>query len=199
VVPDGSTASAPGKLTYAVGDNHCFAAAGAATSPITNVGVTKAQYGDVAAVAAKLVDAAGAPLAGKTLTFALGASKATGVTAADGVAKAALTIKDKAGKRSLKITGEGASTAVPFTVLVEKTALKVTGSKGTVAATLSDDDKKPVAGQPVTFTAGSKKATVKTDTQGVAKVAGFAPGTTVKVSYAGAAGMYSATAGSAKA
>ena len=85
---------------------------------------------------------------------------------------------------------------MPFTVLVEKTALKVTGSKGTVAATLSDDDKKPVAGQPVTFTAGSKKATVKTDAKGVAKVAGFAPGTTVKVTYAGAAGMYSAAAGS---
>jgi hypothetical protein len=195
-IPDGAGSTAPGKLTYNVGDNACFAAA---ASPLTSVGAVKAQYGDVAAVAAKLVDAAGAPLAGKTLTFALGASKATGVTAADGVAKAALTVTDKAGKRSLKVTGEGASTTVPFTVLVEKTALRVTGAKGTVAATLSDDDKKPVAGQPVTFTAGSKKATVKTDAKGVAKVAGFAPGTTVKVTYAGAAGMYSATAGSTKA
>jgi hypothetical protein len=197
VVPDGSTASAPGKLTYAVGDNHCFAAA-ASAGPLTNVGVTKAQYGDVAAVAAKLVDA-GAPVSGKTLTFALGASKATGVTGADGVAKATLTVNDKAGRRTLKITGAGASTTVPFTVLVEKTTLKVTGGKGTVAAALSDDDKKPVAGQPVTFTAGSRTATVKTDAKGVAKVAGFAPGTTVKVSYPGAGGMYSAAAGSAKA
>jgi hypothetical protein len=196
VVPDGSTASAPGKLTYAVGDNHCFAAP---TPPLSSVGAVKAQYGDVAAVAAKLADGAGAPLAGKTLTFSLGAAKATGLTGADGVAKAALTVKDKAGKRSLKVTGEGASISVPFTVLVEKTALKVTGSKGTIAATLSDDDKKPVVGQALTFTAGSKKATVKTDAKGVAKVAGFAPGAAVKVTYAGAAGMYAAANGSAKA
>jgi hypothetical protein len=198
-VPDGSTSSAPGKLTYAVGDNHCFAAAAPAAGPLTNVGVTKAQYGDVAAVAAKLIDSAGAPVAGKTLTFVIGSAKATGVTGADGVAKAALTVKDKAGKRTLKLTGAGASASVAFTVLVEKTVLNATGSKGTIAATLADDDKKPVAGQAVTFTAGSKKATVKTDANGVAKAAGFAPGTTVKVSYPGAAGMYSAAAGSAKA
>jgi hypothetical protein len=198
VAPDGATSSSPGKLTYTVGDNACFGAAAPAASPLSNVGAVKAQYGDVAAVAAKLVDAAGAAVAGKTVTFALGASKATGVTGADGVAKASLTVKDKAGKRSLAISSDDVKTAVAFTVLVEKTALKAVGSKGAVTATLTDDDKKPVAGQAVTFTSGSKKVTAKTDAKGVAKATGL-PAGNVKVTYAGAAGMYTATSTSTKA
>jgi hypothetical protein len=183
---------------WTVGDNACFAAAAPAASPLTNVGAVKAQYGDVAAVGAKLVDAAGAAVAGKTVTFALGGSTATGVTGADGVAKASLTVKDKAGKRSLAISADDAKTAVAFTVLVEKTALKAAGSKGAVTATLTDDDKKPVAGQAVTFTSGSKKVTAKTDAKGVAKATGL-PAGNVKVSYAGATGMYAAASTSAKA
>jgi hypothetical protein len=196
-VPDGGSATAS-KLQYAIGDNACFGAAAPAVSPLTNVGVVKAQYGDAAAVAAKLVDAAGAAVAGKTVTFALGASTATGVTGADGVAKASLTVKDKAGKRSLAISSDDIKTAVAFTVLVEKTALKAAGNKGAVTATLTDDDKKPVVGQVITFTSGSKKVTAKTDAKGVAKASGL-PSGTVKVSYAGASGTYAAASTSTKA
>ncbi|MBK5307269.1 MAG: hypothetical protein JJD92_11335 [Frankiaceae bacterium] len=194
-VPDGATTPETSKVTYALGDNHCF---GVPTPPLSSVGAVKAQYGDIAAVAAKLVDAAGAPVAGKTVTFALGASKATAVTGADGIAKGALTVKDKAGTRKLTITAEGATASVSFTVLVEKTALKAVNNKGTINATLTDDDRKPVTGQVVTFTSGSKKVTARTDAKGVAKAAGL-PAGNIKVTYAGAAGMYTAASTTTKA
>lgn len=192
--PDGASASAPGKLTYAVGDNRCFAPP---VPPLTSLGAVKAQYGDVAAVAAMLVDAAGAPVSGKTVTFTLGSSQATGTTGADGVAKAALLVKETAGKRSMVITSGDAKVVVDFTVLVEKTVLKAVGGKGGVTATLTDDDRKPVAGQVITFTSGSKKVTAKTDANGVAKATGLPPGN-VKVSYPGAAGMYAGSSTTTK-
>ena len=192
--PDGGSATAS-KLTYAVGDNHCFAPP---VPPLSSVGVVKAQYGDVAAVAAKLVDAAGTAVAGKTVTFALGASKATAVTGADGIAKAPLVVKDKAGQRALVITADDTKVSVDFTVSVEKTALKAVGGKGGVTATLTDDDRKPVAGQVITFTSGSKKVTARTDAKGIAKAAGL-PAGNVKVTYAGATGMYAAASTSTKA
>jgi hypothetical protein len=188
-IPDGATSPATSKLTFTIGDNHCFG--GGAASPLTYIGALKAQYGDAAAVAAKLVDSAGKPVVGKVVTFSLGASKATGKTGTNGVAKAALLVKDKAGKRTLTITGDGAKTSVPFTVLVEKTVLNATGTQGSVTATLIDDDKHPVTGQVITFTLGSKKVTARTDAKGVAKATGMPPGN-VKVAYAGAAGMYTA-------
>ena len=178
----------PAEDVYVVGDSTCFAPP---TPPLANVGATKAQYGDTAAVAAKLVDPAGAPVAGKAVTFTLGASKATGTTGADGIAKASLLVKELAGKRTLTIAAEGTTAAVDFTVLLEKTVLKAANNKGTVTATLTDDDKTPLAGQVLTFTLGSKKATAKTDARGVAKVSGF-PAGNVKVTYAGASGMYTA-------
>jgi hypothetical protein len=198
IAPDGASASAPGKVTYSIGDNACFGAAAPAASPLTNVGAVRAQYGDVAAVAAKLVDAAGAAVAGKTVTFTLGSSTATGVTGADGVAKASLTVKDKAGKRSLGLSSDEAKTSVVFTVLVEKTALKAVGNKGTVTATLTDDDKKAVVGQVITFASGSKKVTAKTDAKGIAKGSGL-PSGNIKVSYAGETGMYTAASTTTKA
>jgi hypothetical protein len=194
-IPDGATSPDTSKLTWTVGDNHCFAAG---TSPLSSVGAVKAQYGDVAAVAAKLVDAAGAPVAGKTVTFTLGSTKATGTTGADGIAKGALVVNEKAGKRSLVITSDDATVSVDFTVVLEKTALKAVGGKAGVTATLTDDDNKPVAGQAITFASGSKKVTAKTDAKGVAKATGLPPGN-IKVTYAGAAGMYTASSTTTKA
>lgn len=197
-MPDGATTPETSKVTWAIGDNHCFGAAAPAVGPLSSVGAVKGQYGDVAAVAAKLVDPAGAPAAGKTVTFALGSTKVSGTTGADGIAKGALVVTEKAGKRSLVITSDDATVSVGFTVTVEKTALKAVGGKGGVTATLTDDDKKPVAGQIITFTSGSKKVTAKTDAKGVAKATGL-PAGNVKVSYAGAAGMYAASSTSTKA
>ncbi|MDT7539869.1 MAG: hypothetical protein QOI82_3454 [Actinomycetota bacterium] len=192
--PDGASSSAPGKLTYAFGDNHCFAPP---TPPLSSVGAVNAQYGDVASVAAKLVDGAGAPVAGKSVTFTLGASKATGVTGADGVAKGVLVVKELAGERSLVISSGDATTSVHFTVLVEKTVLKAVNNKGAATATLTDDDRQPVAGQVITFASGSKKVSAKTDANGVAKASGL-PAGNVKVAYAGAAGKYTAASTTTK-
>jgi hypothetical protein len=196
VMPDGVTTSAASKLTYAFGNNACF---GPPALPLKSIGAVKAQYGDTAAVAAKLVDAAGKPVAGKRITFSLGVSKVIAATGADGVAKAALVVKDKAGRRTLTLTDGTNKATAPFTVLVEKTALKAVGGRGSVVATLTDDDRKPVAGQVVTFTSGSKKVTARTDAKGVAKATGFVAGSAVKIAYAGATGMYSAASTSAKA
>lgn len=192
---DADVAAAKADAAFPVDSNACFAPP---VPPLSNAGAVVAQYGDSAAVAAKLVDAAGAPVKGKEVTFALGSAKATATTGDDGVAKASLPVTEKAGKRTLTIAAEGATTTVDFTVAVEKTVLKATGGKGAVTATLTDDDKKPVAGQVVTFTSGSKKVSAKTDAKGVAKAAGL-PAGNVKVAYAGAAGMYSAATTSTKA
>lgn len=180
---------------WTVGDNACFAPP---VPPLSSVGAIKAQYGDLAPVAAKLVDSGGAPVSGKQVTFTLGRSKVTGTTGADGVAKASLPVKEKAGKRALTIAAEGASVTVDFTVSVEKTLLRATGAKGSVTATLIDDDRKPVAGQVVTFTAGKKKVSARTNAKGQARATGLPPGS-VKVTYAGAAGMYSASSTSTRA
>jgi hypothetical protein len=195
-LPDGATAPADSKITYVVGDNHCFAPP---PPPLTSIGVSKAQYGDVAAVAAKLVDANGVPVGDTDVTFSLGLSKVVATTGDDGIAKAALLVKDKAGKRTLSIVADDVKTSLPFTVLVEKTALKAIGGSGNVTAVLTDDDKHPVKGQAITFVSGAKKVTVKTSAQGIAKAGGFPAGSAVKVVYAGAAGMYSVASASAKA
>lgn len=182
---------------FAVDSNACFAPPAPAASPLTNVGATAAQYGDTAAVAAKLVDASGAPVAGKMVSFTLGSAKAVGTTGPDGVANASLVVTAKAGQASLALASDDLTATVPFTVLVEQTALKAVNTKGTVTATLTDDDKTPVAGQVITFTLGSKKATAKTDAKGDAKVSGF-PAGNVKATYAGAPGMYAGSSETAK-
>jgi hypothetical protein len=185
--------AAEGESKWVVGDNACF------PPPLTNRGAVKAQFGDTAVVAAKLLDGSGAPAAGKAVTFTLGTSKAVATTGKDGIAKASLKVTSKAGPAPMKVASGSEAIAVPFTVLVEKTALKVTGGGGAVTATLTDDDRKAVAGQVVTFTAGSVTRSVRTGATGVAKAAGFPAGAVVKATYSGATGMYTAASGSAKA
>lgn len=175
---------------WTVGDNACFGPPAPAPSLLSSVGATAVQYGDAAAVAAKRVDASGAPVAGEPVTFTVGSASATGTTGADGVAKASLTVKDKAGATSLVISSGDQQLTVPFTIALEKTVLKASGSKGTVTATLTDDDRTPVAGQTLVFGSGSKKVLVKTDGRGVAKAGGFPANANVKVTYTGAPGMY---------
>ncbi|MDP3713462.1 MAG: hypothetical protein Q8R60_13385 [Mycobacteriales bacterium] len=191
---DNAAAATPAE-TWTVGDNACF------TSPttLTNLGATKAQFGDVAKLAVKLADSAGKPVAGQKVTLALPGTTATVTTGTDGVARVAMTVRATAGATTMTAAFAGAGAfdksalSVPFTVAVEKTVLSAKGAKGAVTATLLDDDKKAVAGQTVTFAQGSVKKTAKTDAKGVAKVSGLKPGQAVKVTYAGLAGKYAAT------
>lgn len=183
---------APSTLTPVIGED-CGAAVTPAGAPsLANVGATRAQYGDSAAVAAKLVDSGGAPLTGKVVTFTLGTSTASATTGGDGVAHASVVVREKAGQSILALAAEGAKTSVPFTVSVERTALTASGGNGNATAILRDDDRKPVASQMVTFASGSRRVSVRTDGNGIAKASGYRRGATVRVSFAGASGMYAA-------
>lgn len=183
---------APSTLTPVIGDDCGAAATSPGAASLLNAGATQAQYGDSAAVAAKLVDSDGAPLVGKVVTFTLGSSTASAPTGDDGVANTSVVVKQTAGQRVLALATEGASTSVPFTVSVERTALTASGGQGTATATLRDDDRRPIANQTVTFSAGSRKVSVRTNSSGTAKASGFSKGARVKVTFAGASGMYSA-------
>ena len=176
---------------------------GAAT--ITVTAPATGQYGDAVNVSARLADAAGKPLASKEVTFTLAGIVAKGKTDAQGVAKGRLVLSKTAGSYTLMTNFAGddsakaASASKPFTIAVEKTVLAASGSKGTVTATLADDDKQRLAGQPVVFTANGKSTTVRTNAQGVAQLKNQKPGTGVAVRYAGASGKYSASSSSTKA
>lgn len=187
--------------TWTVGDNRCFAT----PTVLTNVGVTTAQFSDTAKVAVKLADNTGKALAGQRVSISLPGTSAVVTTGADGIARLTSVMRSAATTGTMTATFEAASgfdkstVSVPFTVTLEKTSLLATGSRGAVTATLRDDDKKVVAGQVLTFTQGSVKRTVRTDAKGVAKAGGFKPGQVVKVTYAGLAGKYAATALNARA
>jgi hypothetical protein len=187
---------ATAKDAWTVGDNRCFAAP---VSPLSSVGAVRAQYADTAAVAARLLDAAGKPVAGQRVTFTLGRATAVATTGKNGVAKASLLVQETAGRRSLVLRTGDLTTTVPFTVLVEKVALRATATAGAITATLADDDGQAVALQTVTFTSGGRTVTARTDANGVAEATGFARGAVVRVSYRGVPGRYSAATTSTEA
>jgi len=181
-----------------------------AKTTLSNTGATRAQYGDTAALAAKLVDGSNAPVSGKTVTFTLGSATATGTTDANGVARASLPMKSNAGSYALKETWAGdssagaSSTSVNFTEAVEvtRTALTIakSGASRTATATVLDDDRHAVSGQVVTFYVNNKKvATVRTSSKGQAAYKGAKPGQTVKSVLGAVAGKYATSSATAKA
>lgn len=165
----------------------------------SNAGATRAQFRDKAAVAAKLVDSTGKPMAGKKVTFSLGESTASGITNSSGVARASLTAASRAGKRPLTFATTGARDAVEFTILVERTALGASASGGTVSARMTDDDGRPVSLQLVTFSGGGRTVTARTNADGLVRADGFRRGVTVSVRYPGASGAYTAASTSTRA
>lgn len=194
------------KREYVLGESPCF------TPPpgiLANVGATSVQFTDAAKVAAKLTDKAGTALAGKTVTFSIGSKTATATTDSDGVATTSINPGVSAGKYSLvaKFAGDSSASEVtlttPFTVASEKTklALRVvkSGTRRTVYATLTDDDRRPVAGQTITwYINGKKVSSPKTNASGVATLTTAKPTQTVKAVYGGASGKYLGTSAQAK-
>jgi hypothetical protein len=170
----------------------------------------KTQFSDAAAVKAKLVSAAGAPLVGKTVTFTLAGKTATGTTGADGVASATLDPGVVAGTAYTLVaafagdSSAGAATvSTPFTVTVEATKLTLkvvkSGSARTVYATLKDDDGKALAGQPVTWYINGKKiSTPTTNSAGQVVLKTAKPTQTVMAKFAGVSGKYAPVSVSAK-
>ncbi|MDQ1713669.1 MAG: hypothetical protein QOE45_3119 [Frankiaceae bacterium] len=198
ITADIAQAAVVADQVYTVGESPCF---GPLPAKLANAGVKTVQYTDAAAVATKVTDSAGKPLAGRTVTFAIGSAKATGKSGSDGVARASLNPGLAAGAYDLVASFAGDATAAkaevttPFTVTAEKTKLVLTvaksGSKRTVTAKLLDDDGKPVAGQKVTwYVNGAKGATATTNGAGVVTLGTAKSGQTVKAELLAVAGKY---------
>jgi hypothetical protein len=198
--------AAAGTAKWRVGDNACF---GPAPGILANAGAKSVQFSDAAKVAAKLTDAAGKPLAGRSVTFAVGAVTATASTGPDGVARAALNPRVTAGTYSLvtSFAGDTAAAkvelATPFTVTLEATRIALSysksGSKRTVVAKLRDDDGAALAGQTVDwYVNGTKVGSSRTNAAGVAQLTTAKPAQTVTAQFAGVPVKYAASKAATK-
>jgi hypothetical protein len=198
--------AAAGTATWTVGDNACF---GPPPAKLAVVGKTTVQYTDAAALAAKLTDAAGKPLAGRAMKFAIGSVTATATTGPDGIAKAALNPNVTAGAYSLVTSFAGDSAAAkadltaPFTVTPETTRLVLSvtknGSKRVVTAKLLDDDGHAVSGQTVSwYVNGKKVSSAKTNAAGAVTFATAKPTQTVMAEFLAVAGKFNGAKASQK-
>jgi hypothetical protein len=138
----------------------------------TYTGPTTSDFHDAFTASATLTGFGGAPLAGKLLTFVLGAGTGTetcsALTDGSGIAQCSLTPNEAAGLYTLtaSFAGDGSflgsSNSVPFTITKEETALHYTGptlipngQNVSFSALLKEDDVVPIAGRTVTITIGS--------------------------------------------
>jgi hypothetical protein len=193
---DTAAGTTPAEKFYAYGDNTCFQPpAGIVTLDTTGKGV----YTDTSVVDVSLTDADENAIGGAKIRLLLtGMPEMTLVTDDDGIAEFTFPVTVAAGAKTLfaKFLGTadvGAASAThPFTVAAESTVLKAVAGKGTVTATVTDNDRTPVAGRPVTFTVGKKVTKVTTNAKGVAVLARQTKGTTVSVSFAAVSGKYTA-------
>ena len=195
-------ADSMGPTSYVVGDNTCFVPP---PGRLTLSMPTSGQYTDDLDVTATLVDAAGHPDGGVLVTGVFGSgTPVSAVTDDVGVAHFTFPIRSF-DQSSVSVSWAGDNEVGPaqatraFTVLTERTRLTATAGRGTVKATLLDDDGEGVGGQRILFTIGSKDFYLTTGSSGET-VFKCNPGTLVKVSYAGKAPFFtSAPSASARA
>jgi RHS repeat-associated protein len=155
-------------------------------------------------LSARLTDTlAGAPLAGQTLTFLLGAQTVTASTGPDGVASVTVTPQAAPGAVPLTVTfaGNGPYTGSSAALLIAlqrlptvlvftgRTAI-ANGSAQPVSARLTGARTgQPLSGKTVTFTIGTLTATGTTDANGIASATLTLSATTgpatLKAAYAG--------------
>jgi hypothetical protein len=151
----------------------------------TDETTTHAAPGDQATLAARLTDAAGAPLAGRTVHLSLGDDVQSATTDADGVARATFAVDLEPGTHptSASFTGSGvhqsSSTSGTLTVERRVTSLTLTvsgnGPNRTLTATLTDADG-PLAGRQIAFSSdGQHLGTAVTGADGVARLSGLPP------------------------
>ncbi len=186
--------------TYVLGDNGCF---GPAPAVLSLPGLRQAQYGDQVPVAARLVDASGRALSGRTVTFSLAGQRTTATTAGDGLARTAFTPRVVAGTYPLVVAFAGDSTAggtqlsASVTVVAERTVMALRNSSREsdrfVIATLKDDDGQPVIGASVTVSQNGESRTFTTSSRGVVELHDIARNTQVTASFAGINGQYTAS------
>ena len=191
---------------WTVGANTCF---GPAPAVVTNLGATKVQYGDTAALSAKVTDASGAAIADAPVTFTIGKLLTTATTNSNGIASAKLTPTVVAGSYSLVETFAGSDTAgratatTPFSVVAEKSVLalteKTSGTGRIVTATLRDDDHHALAKQVIAWSVNGKAAGKSTTSSTGTATFRAKPGETVKAVFASVSGKYAGTSASRKA
>jgi Big-like domain-containing protein len=138
----------------------------------TYTGPTSSDFDDAFTASGTLTGFGGAPLAGKLLTFSLGAGTGTETCSAftngSGIAQCPLIPNEAAGSYTLTASFAGdadflaSNDPVPFTITKEETALHYTGptlipnnQNVSFSALLKEDDVSPIAGRTVTITIGS--------------------------------------------
>jgi hypothetical protein len=199
--PADTTDAAPAAAVWLVGDESCFPA-----TAITAPAVT-AQYGDPVTLTATVKDAAGTPIADRTVSATVpGESEPrTLTTDAAGEVRIALAAAPVAGTYEIKVTypgddtsgrGEGIATlTVRAETIRVAVAVKKAGTARTVTATLTEDDPTAFAKQPVVwYVNGKKVASGTTDAAGRAVYKGAKAGQSVQARYAGLTGRYAAAA-----
>jgi hypothetical protein len=194
---DTAAGTTDAQKTYAYGDNACFLPPPGVITLDTD---PSGQYSDVTELFATLNDADGSPVQNATVTAVLTGGKAISAkTDNDGIADLKLPLLVPAGAKTLTVAFAGDGVVGPakatktFTVALEKTLLKAVASRGGATATVIDNDKHPVVGRYVTFTIGTTKRLVKTNSRGVAVLTGLKKGTAVKVAFLAVKGYYLGT------
>jgi hypothetical protein len=152
--------------------------------------------------------AAGSPLAGETVTLSAGGQTCTATTGANGVAQCTVTLATPGSYAvaatyagSDRYSGSTASSTLvvttPSTTLTVPSITVASGGSATLAATLTAGST-PLAGKPVTLTAGTQSCTATTTAAGLASCTitfSQVPGSyALNASFAGDA-TYSASAG----
>lgn len=139
---------------------------------ITYTGPTTGDYNDPVNLSATLTESitGGSAIAGRTLSFTLGAESCSALTNGSGVASCSVTPLDVPGPHPVSVSFAGesplyepSSTSSPFTVAREESQLVYTGPLTshyhdalTAAATMTDPvGGAPIAGKTVTFTLGA--------------------------------------------
>lgn len=206
-IADTASSTDPVTNTYRVGDPYCF---GPPPATLTIGAPTyRVQFGDGVAVSAKLLNEAGNPVAGKTVSFSIpGDTAKTAVTNASGVATATFVTSRPAATYPLTATFAGDTTdgkatatgsLIVSTEVTKLAPLKSTRTSSTgrsVTTALTDDDGKPVTGQRIDwYVNGKKVASSTTDGAGKVTYKGAKAGQTVQAKYAGTTGKYRSATG----
>lgn len=177
--PNGITTGRDGSLWFTeplknqIG--HLTPGTASVTMALTYTGATAGDFNDPATVSATLVDSSttpATPQSGQSVAFKLnGVEACTGVTDALGSATCQLTPGEQVGSYSLAVSFAGsallpaASTSSSFGVTAEESALAMAGPAfvangmpASLAAALTEDGTRPVAGRSVTIGLGTGSA-----------------------------------------
>jgi uncharacterized repeat protein (TIGR01451 family) len=179
---------------------------------LTYDGDTTGDFHDPATLAATLLDTTHpGPVAGRTITLAVGPDQCTAITDSTGRGSCSVVLGSAAGSSSASADYAGelayqpAHTVAPFQVHQEETALTYTGANGQIqngtdavmSAVLLEDGSTPIAGASLAFTLGPQGCSAATDATGAASctiaVAQPAGPTTAQVSFTGDADYLAAT------